>query len=87
MTSEMIQPRTDAEIDADIEAGYGPPRPGMVGYVRRVARVTVARRRNEYGEFVVRAYDQDGRRYPEADYFTSDRDDAVGTGEAMVKQS
>jgi hypothetical protein len=52
---------------------------------RVVTRVTVASRRNEWGEFVVRAYDQDGRRYPPADYFTDDRKDAVQTAAVMVK--
>ncbi len=53
--------------------------------MRVVARVTVSKRRNEWDEFVVRAYDQDGKRWPEADYFTNDRTDAIQTGDAMVK--
>lgn len=51
---------------------------------RTVSRATVARRINEYGEWVVRAYDQHGKRYQEADYFTNDRADAVAISNAMV---
>jgi hypothetical protein len=50
---------------------------------RVVGKATVARR-NEWGEYVVRVHDQNGKRWPEADYFASDRDDAVRTAEAML---
>ena len=52
--------------------------------MRVVSRVTVSARRNEYGEWVVRAYDQGGNRWPEADYFTNDREDADDTAAAML---
>jgi hypothetical protein len=54
---------------------------------RIVSKVTVPKRKNEWGEFVVRAYDQNGRRYPEADYHTNDRQDAIQTGEAMISNA
>jgi hypothetical protein len=50
-----------------------------------LSRVTLRKRRNEWGEYVVRAYDRDGRRYPDGDYFTDDWEDAVNTAEAMRK--
>jgi len=43
----------------------------------------VSRRRNEWGEWVVRVW-VDGVRRPEADYMTEDRDDAEATARAMV---
>lgn len=55
--------------------------------MRRVSRADVARHRNELGEYVVRAYDQDGRRFPQADYHTDDLRDAVATAEAMVREA
>lgn len=36
-------------------------------------------------EYQVLAYDQDGRRFAAADYFTDDRDDAKATAAAMVE--
>lgn len=45
-------------------------------------RFTLNRRRNEYGEFVIRCH-QNGERYPDGDYHTDDWDDAVKTLEAM----
>jgi hypothetical protein len=52
--------------------------------MRVVSKVTVSPRKNEWGEFVVRAYDQDGKRWPEADYHTDDRQDAEQTAKAMT---
>ena len=52
--------------------------------MRIVAKSTVAARRNEWGEWIVRAYDQDGKRFPEADYHTDDRADAEATAAAMT---
>lgn len=51
-----------------------------------VTRAVVARRRNQWGEWVVRAYTADGKRYPPADYHTNDRADAEGTARAMVTE-
>lgn len=51
---------------------------------RYVARAVVARRRNQWGEFVVKAYDQDGAHYPAADYHTDDLQDAISTADAMM---
>jgi hypothetical protein len=52
-----------------------------------LSRVTLRKRRNEWGEYVVRAYDRDGRRYPDGDYFTDDWEDAVNTAETMKGSS
>lgn len=38
----------------------------------------------ELGEYVVRAFDQYGRRMPKCDYFTDDLADAQGTAEEML---
>lgn len=43
----------------------------------------VSRRKNEYGEWVVRVW-EDGIRNPAADYFTTDKQDAEDTARAMV---
>lgn len=45
----------------------------------------------KHGEYIVRAYDDNGKRLPNRDYFTDDRRDAEQTaelmeGEDMVKQ-
>lgn len=48
---------------------------------RKVTRTTI---RKVDGEYVVKAYDQHGKRWPDADYFTNDKADAEGTAEAMV---
>jgi hypothetical protein len=48
-----------------------------------VMKVTLRKRRNDCGEYVVRAYDADGKRLPDCDYFTDDVDDAVATYNAM----
>lgn len=52
-----------------------------------VARAVISPRRNEWGEWTVRAYDASGRRVPSADYFTDDRGDAEATALAMVRPS
>ncbi len=52
---------------------------------RIVARVTVPKRANIHGEWVVRAYDQFGKRLPLADYFGSDKADAQGTAVKMMQ--
>lgn len=48
----------------------------------RVASVKVSSRKNEHGEWVVRARDCRGRVI--ATYFTDDKADAVGTAKAMM---
>jgi hypothetical protein len=50
---------------------------------RIIGRVVVASRANAYGEYVVKAWDVGGDRYEQADYFTNDKADAVGTAKAM----
>jgi hypothetical protein len=57
---------------------------GLSAERRVVGRATVAIR-NEWGEYVVRVHDQNGKRWPEADYFASHRDDAFRTAEAMLR--
>lgn len=49
-----------------------------------VAHVKVAKRVSIWGEWVVLAYDQHGKRFPEADYFTTDREDAERTAVEMI---
>jgi hypothetical protein len=49
-----------------------------------VTNVRVAKRANRYGEWVVRAWDEQGNRMPEADYFASDEQDAYSTALAML---
>lgn len=46
-------------------------------------KASVSRRKNEFGEYVVRFWEADGTRNKNADYFTSDYDDACGTARAM----
>ena len=38
----------------------------------------------EYNEYQVKAYDENGNRYPAADYFTNDKEDAQHTANAML---
>lgn len=49
-----------------------------------IVNARVSKRRNANGEYQVRAYDQDGKRIPDADHFTPDLDDAKATAERMV---
>ena len=69
-----------AEAQAIGTIPAGPPR-------RRVAAAKVRRCRGSWhhGEYAVRAYDQAGRRWPEADYFTNDREDAEQTAARMIR--
>ena len=48
-----------------------------------VSRVVVSSQRNEHGEWVVKAYDQNNKRIPGADYFTNDKNDAEKTAESV----
>lgn len=41
-------------------------------------------RKNEYGEYVVKCWDN-GERYPEGDYLTNDKNDAEGTCRLLNK--
>lgn len=43
--------------------------------------------KNDYGEYQVKAYDADGNRLENSDYFTDDKADAEATADAMVKKS
>ena len=47
-------------------------------------RFTFNGRKNEYGEYVIKAWCND-KRYEEADYYTNDYDDAVGTMNLLRK--
>jgi hypothetical protein len=51
---------------------------------KKVGSVSLRKKRNAFGEYVVRAYDEDGKRYPPADYYTDDWDDAVSTANLMA---
>jgi hypothetical protein len=48
-----------------------------------VTRVTLRKRRNDWGDYVIRAYGADGKRLSDCDYFTDNWDDAVETLRAM----
>jgi len=48
-----------------------------------IAKVTLRKRRNDCGEYVVRAFDASGKRLPECYYYTDNWDDAVETARAM----
>ena len=48
--------------------------------------VKTATRANQYGEWLVKVYDQNGKLMPDSTYFGSDKDDMIGTAEAMRKQ-
>lgn len=52
---------------------------------RRVTRTKIVGSR-VFNEWTVKAYDQYGKRFPEADYFTTSRQDAVQTAELMLKE-
>ncbi len=52
---------------------------------RRVVRTKIVGSR-VFDEWQVKAYDQFGKRFEEADYFTNDRQDAIVTAAAMVKK-
>lgn len=48
-----------------------------------VTKVTLRRKRDGGGDYVIRAYSADGKRLPDCDYFTDDWDDAQSTYAAM----
>ena len=47
----------------------------------KVASTKIVRKN---GEYIVKAFDANGQRLPNADYFTTDKDDANGTAKLMV---
>ena len=47
-------------------------------------RFTFNGRKNEYDEYVIKAW-YNGKRYEEADYYTDDYDDAVNTMNLLLK--
>ena len=61
----------------------------MPKITRKKSRRVVARTRIKKvdDEYVVFAYDQGNNRYPEADYFAADLEDARDTAQAMVNDS
>jgi len=48
-----------------------------------IARVTFNGRKNAHGDYVVRAYGENGNRLPGSDYFTNDKADAKATVTAV----
>ena len=60
-------------------------RENPVNRIRRIVTRTDTKRIN--GEYQVCAYDQGNNRFPEADYFTTDRSDARATAMAMVNKA
>jgi hypothetical protein len=48
-----------------------------------IAYLVVPKGRNEFGEFVCKAYLADGSRYPDGDYHTDCIDDAEATAVAV----
>jgi hypothetical protein len=51
---------------------------------RIIVRVVISKK-DAYGEYCCKAYDQHGKRYQEADYFTDDKQDAENTMAAMLE--
>lgn len=49
-----------------------------------IARTRVGTRRNQFGEYVVKAYDSNGKRMPDHDYYTNDKADAIATAALMT---
>ena len=50
--------------------------------IRRIGACKIVK--NEYGEFVVKAWDTEGKRFEKADYFAYDMVDARATMQAML---
>ena len=59
------------------EAALDPP-------VRITTKITIPKRANQWGEYHCKAYDQDGKRHPGADYYTDDRQDAEDTRKLIL---
>jgi hypothetical protein len=49
-----------------------------------IARTKISTRRNQFGEYVVKAYDSNGSRMPDHDYYTNDKSDAIATAAMMT---
>jgi len=54
---------------------------------RYIVGVTIGRKDRDSGQYQVQAWDQHGKRWPDADYFTDDREDAHATADAMIMDS
>lgn len=52
--------------------------------IRLTVKITIPKRANQWGEFHCKAYDQDGKRNPDADYYTDDRQDAEDTRKLIL---
>lgn len=48
-----------------------------------VTKYVASKRKNQWGEYVVKAYLADGKRYPDADCFEAMREDADNTAKAL----
>lgn len=57
----------------------------LIQTISGTAGTAKAYRDSENGEYVVRFTGRDGARRPDADYFTDDKSDALGTARAMVE--
>lgn len=58
--------------------------PVCVPNTQQITKITLRKRRNEFGEYVIRVW-VNGKRHPDADYFTNDWDDASGTYKLMLE--
>ena len=56
---------------------------GSMADTRRVAKTRIIFT-PEWGEYTVQAFNVNGKRMPQCDYYTDDKDDAKGTAKAMV---
>lgn len=54
--------------------------------IRITTKITIPKRPNQWGEYHCKAFDQDGERYPEADYHTDCRQDAEDTREMLLSR-
>lgn len=54
--------------------------------MRLVAKITIPKRPNQWDEYHCKAFDQDGKRYPEADYHTDCRQDAEDTRDMLLSR-
>ena len=77
-------------VERESAFGYTPPvREELCeahrGLKRRIARAEVQVSRDT-GEFIVYAWDENGDRYEEADYYTDNLDDARDTRDLMLKE-
>jgi hypothetical protein len=54
--------------------------------IRITTKITIPKRPNQWGEYHCKAFDQDGKRQPEADYHTDDRQDAEDTKKMILSR-